>query len=69
MDHWNDPDGYTAAILKELEWMNREREVINKIKAVSRLNLKDVWVLKKNATRMGIEVALKDGMVLLNALR
>ena len=49
--------------------MNREREVINKIKAVSRLNLKDVWVLKKNATRMGIEVALKDGMVLLNALR
>jgi flavin-dependent dehydrogenase len=69
LDHWDDPDGYTAAILKEFEWMKKEREVVNKLKFASRLKLKDAWVLKKNATRMGIDVALRDAMVLLKAIR
>ena len=69
LDHWNDPAGYTAAILKEFEWMNKERQVVNKLKVASRLKLKDAWVLKRNATRMGMEVALKDALVLLNAIR
>jgi hypothetical protein len=67
--YWNDPAGYTAAILKEFEWMNREREVVNKLKAASRLKLRDAWVLKRNATRMGMEVPLKDALVLLKAIR
>ena len=69
LDHWNDPAGYTARILKEFEWMNREREVINKIKAAARLNLKDAWVLKRNAKRMGMQVELKDALALLKAIR
>jgi hypothetical protein len=69
LDHWNDPAGYTAAILKEFEWMNREREVINKLKAASRLKLKDAWVLKKNSRRMGMQVALKDALVLVKAIK
>jgi hypothetical protein len=69
LEHWNDPDGYTAAILKEFEWMNKEREVINKLRTADRLNLKDAWVLKKNARRMGMQVELRDAVVLLKALR
>lgn len=69
LDHWNDPAGYTAAILKEFEWMKKQREVVDKLQAASRLKLKDAWVLKKNATRMGIDVALKDALVLLKAIR
>jgi flavin-dependent dehydrogenase len=69
LEHWSDPDGYTAAILKEFEWMHKEREVINKLRTAARLNLKDAWVLKKNARRMGMQVELKDALVLLKALR
>jgi flavin-dependent dehydrogenase len=69
LEHWNDPDGYRLAILKEFEWMKKEREVINKIKAAARLKLKDAWVLKRNARRMGMQVELKDALVLLKAIR
>jgi flavin-dependent dehydrogenase len=69
LEHWNDPDGYRLAILKEFEWMKKEREVINKLTDAVRLSLKDAWVLKKNATRMGMKVELKDSLVLLKAIR
>ena len=69
LEHWNDPAGYTATILNEFEWMKKEREVVNKIKAAARINLKDAWVLKRNARRMGMEVELKDALVLLKAIR
>jgi hypothetical protein len=69
LEHWNDPAAYTAAVLKEFEWMNREREVVDKLNTASRLKLKDAWVLKKNSRRMGMDVALKDSLVLLRAIR
>jgi len=68
LKHWNDPYGYSNAILKEFEWMRREREVINKLMGGDRLGIKDAWVLKKNSKRMGMQVDLKNALKLLKNL-
>jgi flavin-dependent dehydrogenase len=67
--HWDDPNGYSKAILTEFEWMRRERAVINKLMKRDRLGIKDAWVLKKNSKRMGMQVDLKDALMLLKNLR
>jgi len=68
LKHWNDPFEYSTAILKEFEWMRREREVINKLMGGDGLGIKDAWVLKKNSKRMGMQVDLKNAMKLLKNL-
>ncbi|MBU2497329.1 MAG: NAD(P)-binding protein [Proteobacteria bacterium] len=69
LEHWDDPAAYTKAILKEFEWMKREREVIDKLLAQNRLGLKDAWVLKKNSRRMGMQVGLRKAFLLLKNLQ
>jgi hypothetical protein len=66
---WNDPAGYTRAILKEFHWMEKERQVINKLKNCEHLTLRDAWVLKKNARRMGMQVGLTEAAALLRHLK
>jgi len=68
MEHWNDPEGYTQAILKTFQWMKPERNVIDKLKMSKRLRMNDAWVLRKNSRRMGMKVGLREARILLDHL-
>lgn len=68
MDYWNDPEGYTQAILEEFKWMKSERDVIDKLRMCKRLGINDAWVLRRNSRRMGMKVDLKEAWVLLGHL-
>lgn len=69
IDYWEDPTGYKEAILREFSWMENERRVINKLWKNESLGMKDAWVLKKNSRRMGMQVGLKESLLLLKNLR
>lgn len=69
LEHWQDPDAYTAAVLKEFDWMEKERHVIDKLLAATPLGLKEAWVLRKNSRRMAMQVGLKEAIMFLKALR
>jgi hypothetical protein len=66
---WDDPAGYTKAICNEFAWMASERRVIDKLRNKQALGLKDAWVLKKNSTRMGMEIGIREATQLLHHLR
>jgi len=68
LQHWDDPEAYTKSILKEFKWMEKERQVIDKLLCKGSLRIKDAWVLKKNSRRMGMQVGLKEALLLLRAL-
>jgi flavin-dependent dehydrogenase len=68
LKHWDDPTGYSRAILKEFEWMKTERHVIDKLLASSPLGIKDAWVLRKNSKRMALQVGLKEAVKFLKTL-
>jgi flavin-dependent dehydrogenase len=69
MAHWDNPAGYTRAILREFKWMTGERRVIDKLRNNEDLRLGDAWILKKNSRRMGMEVGVKEAVSLLRHLR
>ncbi len=66
---WDDPSGYTRAVLKEFDWMKPERAVIDKLRKNRALGLNDARVLKRNSRRMGMQVGLKEAAALLMRLR
>jgi flavin-dependent dehydrogenase len=68
LEHWENPSGYTKAILREFKWMTNERRVIDKLRGNGGLSVGDAWVLRKNSRRMGMEVGLKDAILLLHHL-
>ncbi|MGD0233955.1 MAG: NAD(P)-binding protein [Syntrophorhabdales bacterium] len=69
MERWDDPSGYTNAILREFKWMEKERRVVDKARNNEPLGLNDAWTLKKNSRRMAMEVGLKEAATLLKHLR
>ncbi len=69
LENWDDPQGYTHAILKEFHWMKKERAVIDKLLARFPLGIKEAWVLRKNSKRMGMEVGLTQAVQFLKDLR
>jgi flavin-dependent dehydrogenase len=69
LDHWDDPDEYTEAVLKEFQWMESERRVIDKLKGKKNLGIQDARVLKKNAKRMGMQIKISDAAKLIRRLR
>jgi flavin-dependent dehydrogenase len=69
LKHWDDPSGYSRAILKEFDWMKTERGVIDKLLASCPLGIKDAWVLRKNSKRMALQVGFKQAIKFLKALR
>lgn len=66
---WDDPKGYTEAILREFSWMMPERRVIDKLRGTGPLGMKEAWVLRKNSKRMGMRVGLKEAGMLVRNLR
>jgi flavin-dependent dehydrogenase len=69
MDHWDDSEEYEAAILREFDWMKREREVIDKLRRAENLTVKDAWVLKNNSKRMGMRIGLGEAIQLMKNMR
>ena len=69
VEHWDDPEGYREAILKEFSWMKSERKVIEKLRNSKRLNIFDAMVLKKNSERMDMQVTFNQAAHLLRHLR
>jgi hypothetical protein len=69
LGQWEDPAGYRQAILREFEWMERERVVIDKLKSQEVLTLKDAWVLRKNSRRMGMKIGVREAGRFLKSLR
>jgi hypothetical protein len=69
MKWWDDPWGYTRAVLKAFDWMKPERAVIDKLRNNRSLGLNDARVLKRNSRRMGMQVGLKEAASLLKRLR
>lgn len=67
--HWDDPEKYTHAILKEFKWMKNERHVADKINRGDKLGLSDAWVIKNNANRAGMEIGLGSAMKILKKMR
>ncbi len=68
LNNWDDPEGYTKAILKEFSWMDKERQVINKLIGMRPLGFLDAWTMKRNAKRMGMQIGLKEAAVLMKSL-
>ena len=66
---WDDPGGYTRAILREFHWMKNERKVIDKLRKKEHLGSQEAWVLKKNSKRMGMQVGFKEAAMLIKNLR
>jgi flavin-dependent dehydrogenase len=68
MGHWDDSEGYTRAILREFTWMKKERRVIDKLRYGELLGVRDAWVLRKNAKRMGMRIRLIEAQKLMHHL-
>ena len=69
LDNWNDPPGYTAAILNDFKWMEKERSVIDRLRRHKSLGIRSAWVLKRNSRRMGMRVGLRDALTLISRLK
>ncbi len=68
MRSWDDPEGYTRAIMREFGWMKDERSVIDRVRRGERLDLRSARTLKKNSARMGIKVGIRQASALLRNL-
>jgi flavin-dependent dehydrogenase len=69
MRHWNDPAGYTQAVLKEFHWMKGERRVLEKLRTGRALGIRDALVLKRNSKRMGMQIKVGDAAKMLRRLQ
>jgi len=69
LNHWNNADEYTKAILSAFDWMREEREVVDRLIAGRSLGIRDAWIVKKNSNRMGITVGLEVALKLMRKLR
>jgi len=69
MRHWEDPNGYTRAVLKEFHWMRGERRVLEKLRKGQALGMRDALVLKRNSKRMGMQIKLGDAAKILRRLQ
>jgi flavin-dependent dehydrogenase len=68
LKHWDDPQAYEKAVLREFGWMEEERRVVDKLLEGSVLGLRDARVLKNNSRRMGMRIGVADAASLLKNL-
>jgi flavin-dependent dehydrogenase len=66
---WDDPEGYTRALLREFGWMKDERSIMDRLRRGERLDLESARTLKRNSARMGIRVGVKEASALLRKFR
>lgn len=65
LNHWNDPDSYTLAILKKFAWMEKEPKIIGKMRRGERISLFDAWTLTRNSRQVGMNPGLWQAFKLL----
>jgi hypothetical protein len=63
--HWDDPQGYSNAILREFGWALPERNIVDTLLEGRNLGLGDAWTIKRNARRMGVRVAFRKAAALM----
>ncbi len=68
LNNWDDPKGYSRAVLQEFGWMRNERAVIDKLRRSGRLSFRDALVLKRNSRRMGMRIGRREAALLLRNL-
>lgn len=59
------PADYTQAILDEFSWMEKEREVFDRLRLGKLIELRSALVLQRNAKRMGLKIGLWDAFKIL----
>jgi flavin-dependent dehydrogenase len=67
--HWDDPQQYTQAVIKEFQWMQSERRVLDRLRNAKPLGIQDALVLKRNSKRMGMRIGIHDAAKLLRRLQ
>lgn len=67
--NWNNPEGFTADMLREFAWMEKERRVVDRLLTGRNPGLTDALILKANSKRMGMHIRNKDAIALLKHLR
>jgi len=67
--NWNNPEGFTADMLREFAWMEKERRVVDRLLTGRTPGLTDALILKANSKRMGMHIRNKDAIALLKHLR
>lgn len=68
LENWDDPERYTARLLRSFSWMTGERTVIDRVWRKERLTIADWAVLRGTGKRMGSEVSLAEVRSLLRCL-
>jgi flavin-dependent dehydrogenase len=54
--NWDDLESYSKKILREYDWMRKERKALDKIMAGRMPSLFDAITMKKHCNRMGVEL-------------
>lgn len=68
LEHEDDPDAYSDAVVREFSWMADERKSIGRVLAGEGFSLADWRVLRQNAAGMGIDVGVSDLLAVLRTL-
>jgi flavin-dependent dehydrogenase len=66
---WGNPAGYARDILREFRWMRGESRILDKLLAGRRLSSSDAMTLRRNARRMGMEVGIREAVILMARIR
>ena len=69
IDNWDSPDGYRASILKEFDWIDDERRLIDKFRKRKSLNMGDALIIKNNSKRIGMNIGLAQAAIFMKRLR
>lgn len=63
LDNWDNPEGYSEKLLREFNWLDKERKVVDKLSKSRSLSILDGRVLLENSRkRMGIRMGLIDAL-------
>jgi flavin-dependent dehydrogenase len=68
LEHWDDAPSYTQAVLREFQWMTRERGVLDRLRSGRRPRIADGLVLKRNSRRMGMRIGIREASALVGRL-
>ena len=66
--NWEDAEFYQRAILKEFEWMKKERSVVDKALQGEKIGLFDAQILKNSTKRLSMNLGLFQALRILKNL-
>ena len=66
--NWDDAEDYQLGILKQFEWMKKERSVVEKTMQGKRIGLIDAQILKNSTKRLGVNFKLNQALKILRSL-